>query len=131
MRIRLKSGEVILFKKENPILIDVVIDKYYIYYSYDQYNELFLTIFKDFTVKFRNVNNENLLQIYNSEGLLIARYEIYECDIYVNSDLVWDKFKNLDNLKSSNISVLLMHFVETHLKLKCSGAWWIFLKGQI
>jgi len=63
-KFKLKSDDIVLFEGKRPILVELVINKYYVYQNYDEYKELFQTYFNDPILEFDPIKEPHIIYIF-------------------------------------------------------------------
>jgi len=118
MRIRLKSDRIILFeKKDEPILLDLVQNKYFIYKNYDECCDFFLKQFKNCKIKYDFEKYEDKIFFFDEKDEIIGEYNLKSYNFWMDYNKIWSRF----NLNYIYIKVLTRYLVETHFELKCGA----------
>jgi len=125
MRVRLKSGEVYLFDGENPLLVQIILENYPVYYKYDECRDLFFKIFEKCNVKYINYS----LSFHDSAGRMIANYNYIESHFWVNEDVMWFFYKKIPNLGFPHLSLLIQYFIHIYFEMKYCGISFRIPKG--
>jgi len=119
MKINLKSGEVILFDKEKPILLQVIEITYFKYNKYDEYTKFFLNSFMDCKIKHDFEKYQDHIFFFNKNDQYLGEYNLKHYEFWIDYTKIWSIFKNKFGLSHQKIKILTKYLIKTHFKLKC------------
>jgi len=127
IRINLKSGGVILFDKEKPILLDLILKNYFVFNNFDEclldlsrfYNKVSYTNIKHSMYNGNVVvGDEYFFDFLNAFGDDVASYNHKGFSLNINHGKCHDFF---DSKYDLNIfEILSKYYLENYLRLKCT-----------